>query len=47
MTCSFALYGPFQRARPCWVRDGVPVGVLEPVGEPLELVGEQMPVMEP
>jgi hypothetical protein len=29
---------------PRWVRDGLGVGVLEPVGELLELVGEQVPV---
>jgi hypothetical protein len=29
---------------PCWVRDGLGVGLLEPVGELLELVGEQLPV---
>ena len=45
MTCSFALSKHRLGALgPCWVRDGVGVGVLEPVGEPLELVGEQMPV---
>ena len=45
MTCSFA----FSKHRlgglgPCWFRDGVRVGGLEPVGELLELVGERVPV---
>jgi hypothetical protein len=45
LTCSFV----FAKHRlgglgPCWVRDGVGVGVLQPVGEPLELVREQMPI---
>ena len=45
MTCLFA----FSKHRPgilgpCWVRDGFGVGVLEAVGEPLELVREQVPV---
>ena len=45
MTCLFA----FPKHRPgilgpCWVRDSLGVGVLQPVGEPLELVGEQLPV---
>ena len=26
------------------MRDGVGIGVLQPLGEPLELVGEQVPV---
>ena len=42
MTCSFA----FSKHRlgtlgPCWVRNGVRVGVLKAVREPLEFVGEQ------
>ena len=45
MTCSFA----FSKHRPsglgpCWVRAGVGVGILEAVGELLELVGEQVSV---
>ena len=45
MTCSFA----FSKHRlgilgPCWVRNGAHIGVLEPVGELLELVGEQVSV---
>ena len=45
LTCSFA----FSKHRlsglgPCWVRDGVRVGLLEPVGEALELVREQVSV---
>jgi hypothetical protein len=45
MTCSFA----FSKHRlsglgPCWVRDGVGVGRLAPLGELLELVREQVPV---
>jgi hypothetical protein len=45
VTCSFAFFNHCLGALgPCWVREGVGVGVLEPVGEPLELVGKQMPV---
>jgi hypothetical protein len=45
VTCSFA----FSKHRlgtlgPCRVRNGVRVGILKPVGEPLELVGEQVPI---
>ena len=45
MTCSFA----FSKHRlgtlgPCWVRNGIGVSLLKPVGEPLELIGEQVPV---
>jgi hypothetical protein len=45
VTCSFA----FSKQRlgslgPCWVRNGVGVGLLKPLGEVLELVGEQVPV---
>ena len=45
MACSFA----FSKHRlgtlgPCWVRDGVGVGLLEPLSEPLNLVWEQVPV---
>jgi hypothetical protein len=45
LACSFA----FSKHRlgtlgPCWVRDGLGVGILEPVSEPLQLVREQMPV---
>jgi hypothetical protein len=45
MTCSFA----FSKHRlgtlgPCWVRNGIGVGLLEPLGQPLELIGEQVPV---
>jgi hypothetical protein len=45
MTCLFAFseHRPGQLG-PCWVRDGLGVGLLEPVGEPLEFVGEQVPI---
>ena len=44
MTCSSA----FSKHRlgtlgPCWVRNGVRVGVLKAVREPLELVGNRCP----
>ena len=44
-TCLFALpeHHPGGLG-PCWVGDGGGVGVLEPVGELLELIGEQVPV---
>jgi hypothetical protein len=45
VTCSFALSEHrLGGLGPCWVRDGLGVGVLEPVGELLEFVGEQVPV---
>ena len=45
MTCSFA----FPKHRPgilgpCWVRDSLGVGILQPVGQPLKLIREQMPI---
>jgi hypothetical protein len=44
-TRPFALPKGGQRSvGPSWVRDSLGVGVLEPVGELLELVGEQVPV---
>ena len=45
MTCLFALSKHcLSGFGPCWVRAGLNVGVLEPVGELLELAGEQVPV---
>src|SRR5215211_8778300 len=45
LTCLFALSKHcLSGFGPCWVRAGLGVGVLEPVGELLELVGEQVPV---
>ena len=45
MTCSFAFSKHRLRTLgPCWVRDGLGVGILQPVSEPLELVREQVPV---
>ena len=45
VTCSFAFSKhPLGTLDPCWVRDGLAVGVLEPVGELLEPVGEQVPI---
>ena len=45
MTCSFALQGSsLGGLGPCWVRNGVGIGLLEAVGELLEFVGEQVPV---
>jgi hypothetical protein len=40
MTCLFALSKHRRRGLgPCWVRDGLGVGVLEPVGELLDWAG--------
>jgi hypothetical protein len=45
VTCSFAFFKHrLGGLDPCWVRDGFGVGVLQPLGELLELVGEQVPV---
>ena len=41
LTCLFVSRGAVSDGT---VRDGVPVSLLEPVGEPLELIGEQVPV---
>jgi len=45
VTCSFAFSKHHLGALgPCWVRNGVGVGLLEPLGQPLELIREQVPV---
>jgi hypothetical protein len=47
VACSFAFSKHRLRTLgPCWVRDSLGVGILELVGEPLELVREQVPVVD-